>query len=334
VKTPILVASALLVALIAPAWCVAATNISRPNAEGGPTPVNVYLYVADVFEVSGSEQAFNADVVLVAEWRDPSLAGRWTAVHSENMEDVWEPRLQLVNQRGANALLPQRVEIDPEGLVRYRQRWSGRFTARMDLKDFPLDRQRFHVQVVSLGYSRDEVDLVPDLGGKRSGRAEQLSITDWTLGPARMETADFEPTPGMKALAGVRLVWEGKRHIGYYAVQVILPLVMIVLMGWTALWIAPSLVTPRISVVITTMLTLIAYRFALGRLVPNLPYLTRFDYFTLGSTILTFLVLLLVAGSACLVANDKVAPAERLDRWARLAFPVAFGAMFFLIWWM
>ena len=107
---PFLIAFALLIYLIAPAWCVAATNISRPNADGGATPVNVYLYVADVFEVSGSDQAFNADVVLIAEWRDPSLAGRWTAIHSESIEGVWEPRLQLVNQRGASTLLPERVD--------------------------------------------------------------------------------------------------------------------------------------------------------------------------------------------------------------------------------
>jgi hypothetical protein len=332
--TPFLLAFALLVCWIAPAWCATDMTLSRPNAGAGPTPVHIFLYLVDVFEVSGSDQAFNADVVLIAEWRDPNLAGKWTTIQSAKMEDVWEPRLQVVNQRGTSALLPQRVEIHPDGLVRYRQRWSGRFTARMDLRDFPLDRQRFHVQVVSLGYSRDEVGLIPDLGGKRSGRAEQLSITDWRLGPARMERADFEPAPGMKALAGVQLIWEGKRQVGYYTVQVILPLVMIVLMGWTALWIAASMVPARVSVSVTTMLTLIAYRFALGRLVPNLPYLTRFDYFTLGSTILIFLVLAVVAATTYLVAKDKAALAERVAWWGRLAFPVIFGAVFVLVWWM
>jgi hypothetical protein len=308
--------------------------MSRPNAGAGPTPVKIYLYLVDVFEVSGSDQAFNADVVLNAEWRDPSLAGKWKTVQSMKMEDVWEPRLQVVNQRGTNALLPQRVEIHPDGLVHYRQRWSGRFTARMDLRDFPLDRQRFHIQVVSLGYSRDEVELIPDLGGKRSGRAEELSITDWRFGPARMENADFEPVPGVMPLAGVQLIWDGKRQVGYYAVQVIFPLVMIVLMGWTALWIAPSMVPARVSVSVTTMLTLIAYRFALARFVPNLPYLTRFDYFTLGSTILIFLVLAVVAATTHLVGQNKAALAERIARWARLVFPVIFAAVFVLIWWM
>jgi glycine receptor alpha-4 len=331
---PFLLAFALLVCLIAPAWCATTITTSRPNAGAGPTPVNVSLYLVDLFDVSGADQAFSADVVMVAEWRDPKLAGRWTTIQNMRLEDVWEPRLQVVNQRGASALLAQRVEVYPEGLVRYRQRWSGRFTARLDFKDFPLDRQRFHVQVVSLGYSRDEVELIPDLEGKRSARAEQLSITDWRLGPTRMEMADFEPAPGMRALAGVHLIWEGKRQVGYYTVQVILPLVMIVLMGWMALWIAPSMVPPRVSVAVTTMLTLIAYRFALGRLVPNLPYLTRFDYFTLGSTILIFLVLAVVAATTYLVAQNKAVLAERIARWSRLAFPVIFGAVFLLIWWM
>ena len=92
------------------------------------------------------------------------------------------------------------------------------------------------------------------------------------------------------------------------------------------------MVPPRISVVVTTMLTLIAYRFALGRLVPNLPYLTRFDFFTLGSTVLIFLVLTVVAATTYLIAQNKTALAERISRWSRLAFPVIFGAVFLLIW--
>ena len=327
-----LLAGLLLCASAAPGLCAVETDLSRPGAGGPPTPVRVLLYLADLYEISGSDQTFLADVVLLAEWRDPRLAGGWSGLRGKGLDDVWNPRLQLVNQRGVSATLPQRVEIDPSGLVRYRQRWWGRFSARMDLKDFPTDRQRFRVQIASLGYTRDEVELVgvPE----RSGRAPRLSVTDWDVGQARIESADFEPAPGVKPLAGVQLLWGGRRYVAYYAVQVILPLVMIVLMGWTALWVEPTVVTTRMSVSITTMLTLIAYRFALGRLVPNLVYLTRFDYFTLGSTVLVFLMLLVVAATAYLVAKDKKPLVHRIDRWARLAFPVIFVAAFLLIWWV
>jgi len=56
--------------MITRAWCATDMAMSRPNTGVEPTPVNVYLYVVDVFDVSGSDQAFTADIVLVAGWRD------------------------------------------------------------------------------------------------------------------------------------------------------------------------------------------------------------------------------------------------------------------------
>ncbi len=319
--------------LAATGICAAATDLARPDAGGAPTRVQVGLYLADLYEISGGDQTFGADVVLKAEWNDPRLAGRWTGLKSMGLDEVWHPRLQLVNQRGVSATLPQRVEVDPSGRVLYRQRWWGRFTGRMDFRLFPMDRQRFHVQVVSLGYPRGEVEMVPSSEANGGGKAATLSLTDWEVGPARMEIRDYESGVGMKPLSGVELAWDGQRHFGYHAVQVILPLVMIVLMGCTALWVDPSVVNTRISVSVTTMLTLIAYRFALGRLVPNLPYLTRFDYFTLGSTVLVFLMLVVVAWCAYLFGRDRKPLVDRIDRWARIGFPVLYAVLCLLVWW-
>lgn len=324
----------LLVVSATPALAQGQKELSRPNAAAGPTPVRVFIFLADVFDVSASDQSLAADVVLNAEWQDPSLAGRWPVAHGVKLDDaeIWHPQLQIVNQRAASLLLPQRLEVDPSGLVRYRQRWSGRFTARMDFRDFPLDTQRFHLQVVSLGFTREEVDLIPDSASERSGRASRFSITDWDLGPARMATADFEPAPGARVLPGVELAWDGQRAFAYYGVQVVLPLVMIVFMGWTALWISPTVVTTRMSVAVTTMLTLIAYRFALAQRLPNLTYLTRFDYFLLGSTVLVFLTLLVLAATAYLISKERTRAVQRIDVWARVAFPAAFAAMCVRLW--
>lgn len=329
----LLLAGLLFGAASAPGCGAAEEDLSRPDGAGTPTQVRIGLYLADFFEVSGADQTFLADVVLRAEWRDPRLAGRWEGVRGMALDSVWNPRLVIVNHRGATASLPQRVEVDSSGMVRYQQRWWGRFSARLALQDFPLDRQGFHLQVVSLGYRRDEVRLVINSAEYRSGRAETLSIADWTVGPALIDPADLVPAPGLEALSGVRLRWAADRYFGYYLVQVILPLVFIVLMGWTALWVDPAVVATRVSVSMTTMLTLIAYRFALGRSVPNLTYLTRFDYFMMASTILIFLMLLLVAAGAYLVSKGKTPLVHRLDGWGRLVFPAAFAAVFCLSWW-
>jgi hypothetical protein len=112
---------------------------------------------------------------------------------------------------------------------------------------------------------------------------------------------------------------------------VLLPLVLIVFMGWTALLQDRTTAPSRITVASTAMLTLIAYRFTLSGELPHLAYLTRFDYFMSGSTILVFAVLLLVTTSARLVSAGKGELVDRLDRTVRFAFPVAFFVMLFVI---
>jgi hypothetical protein len=231
------------------------------------------------------------------------------------------------------AQLPQRVEVEPSGRVTWRQRWMGHFSTRMDLRDFPIDRQRFQIQMASLGYTREDVNLIINPESPSLGRAPQLSIPDWAVGPAKLKVADYVPSPGAKALPGAQLQWEGQRYIRYYAIQVILPLVLIVFAGWTSFWVDPSAVPARVSLVMTTMLTLIAYRFTLGNLIPKLTYLTRFDYFMLGSTVLVFLNLLIVAAGAHLVGKGRTPLVKGIDKWMLLAFPLVFGSVFSLALW-
>jgi hypothetical protein len=308
-------------------------DLSRPD-DGRPTRVHLGLYLVDLHDVFGSEQAFLADVAMKAEWRDPRLAGRWSGVRGVPLGEVWNPRLQLVNQRGITLSLPQRVEIDSTGRVTYRQLFSGRFSARMNFTDFPLDHHRFNIQLVTLGYSPAEVEILVEGTGVRSGRAAHLSITDWNVGRARITRADFEPGPGERPLAGAALRWGARRNLAYPAVQVILPLVLIVLMGWTAMWPDPSSAVPaRVSIAITTMLTLIAYRFTLARALPNLDYLTRMDYFMLASTVLVFLVVVLVTLSSRLLGQGRRRLVDRIDRCAIVVFPLLFAVAFALAWW-
>jgi hypothetical protein len=95
-------------------------------------------------------------------------------------------------------------------------------------------------------------------------------------------------------------------------------------MSWAVFWIDPKQVGPQIGVATTSLLTLIAYRFLLGGIVPRVSYLTRLDIFILGSTILVFLALVEAVVTGQLGSRDKERLALRIDRWSRLAFLVVF----------
>ena len=95
-------------------------------------------------------------------------------------------------------------------------------------------------------------------------------------------------------------------------------------MAWGAFYIDPTNAGAQIGVATSSMLTLIAYRFMLGGLIPRLSYMTRLDYFLLGSTSLVFLTLVEVIITINLALRDKKKFARTIDRWCRFVFPIVF----------
>jgi len=103
-------------------------------------------------------------------------------------------------------------------------------------------------------------------------------------------------------------------------------------MSWTAFWIGREHINVRIAVATSSILTLVAHRFVLATLLPRLPYMTRLDYFTVGSTLLVLLALIAVIVTGFLVVHGRERQAQSIDHWARGAFPAAF--LLLVIWFM
>jgi len=292
----------------------------RPPGEG-PTRVEVMFYIMDLMRVIDTEQAFEADVFVLASWNDPrQIRERVQVVPTD---EVWVPKVLMFNKREVSSTLPEEVEIRPDGTVIYRQRLTGTFASALDLTRFPMDSQTFEIRLVVYGASPDEVLLVESTVFPAS-RSTTLSITDWRIGELETSTGTFSPTPAGPKLSTFSVSVKGKRLIGYYVVQMLIPLILIVGMSWVVFWIDPSVVPARMSISVTTVLTLIAYRFMIGSLVPKLPYLTSMDYLLLGATVLVAGSLVTVATGTYLVGQDRAAAAARLNRIARPVFPAGF----------
>jgi nitric oxide reductase large subunit len=138
---------------------------------------------------------------------------------------------------------------------------------------------------------------------------------------------------GGREIAGLIGTFNAKRHLGFYVGKAFISVAIIVFMSWVVFWIAPEHVGPRLSVAVTSMLTLVAYRFLLGQGLPPVSYLTRLDFFLLGSTILVFIALIQVALTSAM--NDESAKSRRvaINRISRWAFPVVFLALFAAMFW-
>ena len=105
---------------------------------------------------------------------------------------------------------------------------------------------------------------------------------------------------------------------------------LIVFMAWTAFWIQPELVPPRIAISTASIFSLIAFGFSIRLGLPQVSYLTRSDMFVLGCTLLVFVALgVAVIGSRWANA-ERLEQAVRLNAYARWIYVLSFGAVVLL----
>ena len=242
-----------------------------------------------------------------------------------SLDEIWDPALAILHERKTWKKFKEIAYVDEEGNVLYRQRYWGDHSAPLRLDDFPLDAHVIDVTLVATAL--EPVDLA--IRSEVTGIAPQLSIPDWSIRLRGSHVGIWRPMPS-RSLSTVTLEFHAKRHLSFFLWKIVLPLALIVCMSWAVFWVDPVNVGPQISLAVTSMLTLMAYRFVIGNFLPNLPYLTRMDLFVVGGTLLVFLALIQEVATTYLAKQGNEELPRRIDRWSRWAFPLAFVAIFFV----
>jgi hypothetical protein len=311
-----------------PLWAEA----TRPGAPG-PIPVSVGFWLADISTIDSAAQTFSANLFFALSWRDPSLADGQPGFRQYNLKDIWHPNWVIVNAvTRLEPALREIVDVAGDGTVYYRQRVLGSFTQALDLRKFPFDHAAFGIHFVMVGLRPADVQFVANQQllamdvTNAAGIAPHLTLQDWRVSEPAAHSASYQVAPGLE-FAGYAFGFRADRLQQHYIVKVMIPLLLIVMMSWLVFWISHSLGTAKISIGVTSMLTLIAYRFTVGNDVPRLPYLTLLDAFILISTILVFLALIEVVTSTGLWFSGRQELAQAIDRRSRVIFPVVFVAL-------
>ena len=158
--------------------------------------------------------------------------------------------------------------------------------------------------------------------------AETFSVSDWRVVSFEAKPLEDQYVTNGPSIDTYRVSLLMKRNWEYHLINFVLPLVLIICMSWIVFWIPPSNVGPRVSVSVTSMLTLVAYRFAIGASLPKIAYFTRMDWFVLGSSMLIFVSLVEVVVTSWMAENDRVDSSRKLNRFMRFAAPVALVVIF------
>ena len=313
-------------------------DMSRPDADKGPTKVSVAMWLLDIDSINSSDQNFVANVFVKLSWKDERLAHSNTSNETYRVDQVWTPVIQIANEIGiVRRTLPEVVRVNQDGVVIYRQRFVGPFSQPLKLNDFPFDSQTFQIQLVPSGTSTSSADIkfvadkvwIDDGVKDAAGISDNISLPDWKI-------KSFDTFPEAYAISpliknpGYIFEFVAKRDIRHYIWKVIIPLLFIVMMSWAVFWIDPSNSGTQIAVAMTSMLTLIAYRFAIDTQVPKVPYMTKLDQFMVVGTIFVFLSLIQVLITSRLFQSGRMELSRKVDRLSRILFPLFFVVGLFL----
>ena len=138
--------------------------------------------------IDSAQQNFTAEMALVLRWKDPRLAHTGNGVVRYPLEQVWHPRIAVVNETNSvSRKFPDSVEVEPDGTVNYRQRYAGDFTQPLRLRSFPSIDKRFGFSSSRSVIGLTKSKFVPDQdwidnGLKQAGGiATSITLPDWTI---------------------------------------------------------------------------------------------------------------------------------------------------------
>ncbi len=291
-----------------------------------PYPIKVFVgaYAYSISELNISDGTFLFDGYLWFRWRGPHLAAKpfeFSVINGtvENMED--SPVIQA------------------DGWNRQSRRVTVKMRANFLLHDYPFDTQRLPLEIEHRWMGAEKLVFIPDDGAATGGSlmrsflAKDVQINDWKIRDVehQVRVKQYETDFGSIEKG----VWNGqssryilsiniRRTILPYVVKFIIPLVVIVLMNFAVYFIRSDEFEVQAGIVITALLSCIAFHISQSGSLPEVGYLVKADKFFLLSYVVIFLTLVQIVVENTLHHRGKIDLTVLIDRICRVLIPAFF----------
>jgi hypothetical protein len=268
--------------------------LQPPPYNGRPLEVSIGLHIVNIASIDEVSEQFQMDAYLFARWIDPRLAYTPSGPNDQERNyafgQIWIPQLEIINAATPRTRYDTSIRVAPDGAVQYAERCRVGVSSKFALRRFPFDRQS--LVIIIHPFLVDGPRIAFKLGGNSTWTASEFesysSLAQWrvTTVEPRIEVAS---TYGGQTVPEARFAISVQRRSSFYLWKVFLPLLLMVFLSWAVFWIEADDLSNQVQVAVTTILTVIAFAFAISATMPRLPYLTYIDAFFLECYIYVFL---------------------------------------------
>ena len=169
--------------------------------------------------------------------------------------------------------------------VLYKSKGEYKFKNDFNFRTFPFDKQKIDIFIYQSRYPLGDYQASVSDWTKRELLTFQNNndITGWNIVGNRIEYKTYKGPNDKYFLDGIQLTLDIERKSGYYIFKVIIPIILILIVCWSSIWIDPREIESRLTITIVCLLSLIAYNFVIDSEMPKLEYLTVMDHIILVS---------------------------------------------------
>ncbi|XP_014718605.1 gamma-aminobutyric acid receptor subunit delta isoform X4 [Equus asinus] len=225
----------------------------RPGIGGPPVNVALAIEVASIDHISEVNMS----------WRDSRLSYNHTnetlGLDSRFVDKLWLPDTFIVNAKSAwfhdVTVENKLIRLQPDGVILYSIRITSTVACDMDLAKYPMDEQECMLHLESYGYSSEDIVYYWSENQEQIHGLDKLQLAQFTITSYRFTTElmNFKSAGQFPRLS---LHFHLRRNRGVYIIQSYMPSILLVAMSWVSFWISQAAVPARVSLGITTVLTM------------------------------------------------------------------------------
>uniref|UniRef100_A0A7E4WBX2 Ig-like domain-containing protein n=1 Tax=Panagrellus redivivus TaxID=6233 RepID=A0A7E4WBX2_PANRE len=265
-------------------WRVRPQGTLNPVSENQPVDVTVNMYLRSISKVDDVNMEYSMHFTFREEWIDERLlfySDSLSHIILSPGQKIWQPDTFFQNEKDG-----KRHDIDqPNILIRvhngtakilYSCRLTLTLSCPMVLNDYPLDVQTCFIDYASYAYTTEDIiyhwkkdnpiQIKPGL---------HQSLPSFML--SKVKTDNCTSVTNTGTYSCLRTVIELKREFSYYLLQLYIPSFMLVAVSWVSFWLDKDSVPARVTLGVTTLLTMTTQASAVNQNLPPVSYTKAID---------------------------------------------------------
>ncbi|KAL0859399.1 hypothetical protein ABMA27_010588 [Loxostege sticticalis] len=316
-----------------------------PKINDQPTIVNFHVTVMGLDSIDENSMTYAADIFFAQTWKDfrlrlpENMTSEYRLIDLDWLKHMWRPDSFFKNAKSVTfqtMTIPNHyVWLYKDKTILYMVKLTLKLSCAMNFLIYPHDTQECKLQMESLSHTTDDlifqwdpdVPLVVD---------ENIELPQLEL--VQNTTADCTQVYSTGNFTCLEVIFKLKRRLGYHLFNTYIPTCLIVIMSWVSFWIKPDAAPARVTLGVTSLLTLSTQHAKSQAQLPPVSYLKAVDAFMSVCTVFVFMALM----EYCLVnivlgdggkpmdaaqAEKAKQRAINIDRFSRVFFPLLFSVL-------